>query len=102
MELIKKIKQTENQAQEIIEKAKTEAVGRAEKDRENGQKVLVEAEQQRKKAKEASITAAQSQGRAEVERLKTQSENQRRELRDKVSGKMAAVAAKVVDYLSSH
>lgn len=102
MELIKKIKQTENQAQEIIEKAKAEAVQRIENDRANGQKLLVEAGQQRKKASEASVADAQSRGRAEVERLKTQSENQRRELRDKVSGKMAAAAGKVVDYLSSH
>jgi hypothetical protein len=63
---------------------------------------LAEAEQQRKKAIEASVADAQSRGRAEVERLKTQSENQRRELRDKVGGKMAAAADKVVDYLSSH
>jgi V/A-type H+-transporting ATPase subunit G/H len=102
MELIKKIKQTESQAQEIIEKAKAEAAQRIEKDRVNGQKLLAEAEQQRKKATEVSIAAAQSQGRTEVERLKTQSENQRRELRDKVSGKIAGAAAKVVDYLSSH
>jgi vacuolar-type H+-ATPase subunit H len=102
MELIKKIKQAESQAQEIIEKAKAETAKRAEKDKENRQKVLAEAEQQRKKATEVSVAAAQSQGRAEVEKLKTQFENQRRELHDKVGDKKATAAAKIVDYLSSH
>jgi V/A-type H+-transporting ATPase subunit G/H len=102
MELIKKIKQAENQAQEIIEKAKAEASQRSEKDRDDRRKAMEEAEQQRKKAIDVSITAARSQGSAEVERLKTQSENQRRELREEVSDKIAGAAAKVVDYLSSH
>jgi vacuolar-type H+-ATPase subunit H len=37
MELIKKIKQTENQAQEIIEKARAEAAQRIENDKAEGQ-----------------------------------------------------------------
>jgi len=99
MELIKKIKQSEAQAQEIIEQAKVEAAGQAEKGRENRLAVMTEAEQQRKDATEAAIAAAQSQGREQVEQLKAQAEDQRRQLRDKTGSKMATAAAKVMDYL---
>ncbi len=99
MELIKKIKQSEAQAQEIIEQAKVEAAKQAEKGRENRLEAMTEAEQQRKEATEAAIAEAQSQGSAEVERLKAQAEDQRRQLRDKTANKMATAAAKVMDYL---
>ena len=99
MELIKKIKQAESQAQEIIEQAKKQAAGQAEKGRDNRHQALTEAGQQRKKATEAAITAAQSQGRAEAEKLKAQAEKQHQELRDKAKSKMATAAAKVMDYL---
>ena len=99
MELIKKIKQAEAQAQKIIEHAKVEAAERAEKGRENRQKALLEAEQQRKKATEAALADARSRGRAEVEKLKAQAEKQRQELHDKTRSKTAAATARVIDYL---
>ncbi len=99
MELIKKIKQSEAQAQEIIEHAKAQAVKQAEKGRENQLATMTEAEQQRKKAPDSAVAAAQSQGRAEVEQLKTQAEDQRRQLCDKTANKMATAAEKVMDYL---
>ena len=99
MELIKKIKQTEAQAQEIIEKAKADAAGRAEKMREDQRVALGRAEQERKKAVEAAVATAQSQGLEETEQLKTQAEKDRRKLRDKANTKMPAAVAKVMDYL---
>ncbi len=48
MELIKKIKQSEAQAQEVIEQAKAEAAKQAEKGRDNRLAAMTEAEQQRK------------------------------------------------------
>ena len=48
MELIRKIKDAEAQAKEIVEKARVSATAQAEKGRENRRKVLEEAEQQRK------------------------------------------------------
>lgn len=99
MELIKKIKQSEAQAHEIIEQAKAEAVRQAEKGRDNRLAAMAEAEQQRKQATEAAIAAAQSQGSAEVEELKTQAKDQRRQLREKTANKMATAAEKVMDYL---
>ena len=99
MELIKKIKEAEAQAQEIIEQAGIQATEQAEKGRENWQHALIDAEQHRKKATEASIAEAQARGRAEVDKLKSQAEKQRQELRDKTGSKTATATAKVMDYL---
>jgi V/A-type H+-transporting ATPase subunit G/H len=99
MELIKKIKQAEAQAQEIIEQARIDATEQAEKGRENRRQVLADAEQHRKISIEAAIAKAQALGRAEVEKLKAQAERQRQELRDKTSSKMATATTKVMDYL---
>jgi len=102
MELIKKIKQAEQQAQEIIEQAKADAAKQAEKGRENRLAAVTEAERQRKKATEAAIAQARSQGLAEIENLKMQAEKQRQELHDKAGSKLAAAVARVMDYLGSH
>ena len=99
MELIKKIKQAEAQAQEIIEQAKAQIARRAEEGRQNQVETLAEAERERKKAIEAAVAAAQSQGLAEIDNLKAQAERDRQELRDKVKAKMAGAVAKVMDYL---
>ena len=100
MELIKKIRKAEAQAQEIIEQAKAGAAGKTEDGRKNRRRLLAEAEQERKKAIEAAVTAAQSQSLAEIEKLKTQAGEKQRQLRDKAAGKMAPAATKVMDYLS--
>ena len=99
MELIKEIKKAEAQAQEIIKQARTEAAEQAEKGKENRRRALAQAEQHRKKAIEAAIAQAQLKGRAEVDKLKSQAEKQRQELRNKTGSKMAAMTAKVTDYL---
>ena len=99
MELIKKIKQTETQAQQIVEQARADAAGRAEKMREDQHAALGQAEQERKKAVEAAVATAQSQGLGEAEQLKAQAEQDRRQLRDKANAKMPAAVAKVMDYL---
>jgi len=99
MELIKKIKQSEAQAQEIIEQAKADAARQAGKGRESRLAALTQAEQRRKKATEAAVAEARAQGRSEIEQLKAQAEDQRRQLREKAANKIAAAAAKVMDYL---
>ena len=99
MELIKKIKQSEAEAREIIEQAKAEAAKQAEKSRDNHLAAMTEAELQRKQATEAAIAEARSQANAEVEKLKAQAQEQRQQLRDKVGSKMGTAAAKVMDYL---
>lgn len=99
MELIKKIKESETKAQEIIDQANAEAVKQAEKGRENRLAATNEAAQQRKQAIEAAVAKAQSQASAEVEQLKAQAQQQRQQLRDKTGSRMATAAAKVMDYL---
>jgi V/A-type H+-transporting ATPase subunit G/H len=99
MELIKKIRQAEAQAQEIIEQAKAGTAGKTEDGRKNRRRLLAEAEQERKKVIEAAVAAAQSQSLAEIEKLKTQAGEKQQQLRDKAAGKMAPAATKVMDYL---
>ena len=99
MELIKKIKQTEAQAQEIIEQAKTQAAGQTEQGRERRLEALAQAEQERKKTVEAAVAAAQAQAVAEIDKLKTQAEKDRQSLHNKANAKMAATIAKVMDYI---
>jgi vacuolar-type H+-ATPase subunit H len=99
MELVKKIRQTEAQAQEIIKQAKAGAAEEAEDGRENRRRLLAEAEQKRKKAIEAAVAAAQSQGLAEVEKLKTQAGKKQRQLREKATARMTSAVTKVMDYL---
>ena len=99
MELIKKIKDAEAQSQQIIEQAKADAAKLAEQGCEKRLAAMTQAEQQRKKAIEAAVARARSQGLTEVKKLKAQAENQRQQLRDKVTDKIAAAVAKVMEYL---
>jgi len=99
MELIKKIKQAETQAQEIVEQAKAEAARLAEKGRERRLAVLAQAEQERKKAIEAAVSKAESEGLAEIKSLKAQADKGRQVLREKAAGKMSAATGKIIDYL---
>jgi V/A-type H+-transporting ATPase subunit G/H len=102
MELIKKIKQSEAQARQIIDQAKADAAKQAELGRQNRQQDLAKAEQQRTKAIEVAVATARSQATAEVENLKAKAENERQQLRDKANNKMPPAVAKVMEYLRSH
>jgi len=99
MELIKKIKEAEAQAQEIIDRARADTVRMAEEGRKKRQAALAEAEQQRKKAIESALTTAKADGLAEAQKLKEQARKERQQLRQKAEGKISAAAAKVMDYL---
>ncbi len=99
MELIKKIKQTEAQAQEIIEQAKARTAAQAEKGRSSRLKALQQAEQERKKAIEAAVDAAEKEGLAETENLKAQAEKKQQQLHNKVADKTAAAVTKVIEHL---
>ncbi len=99
MELIKKIKAAETQAQQIIEQAKSEAAKQAEQGRLGRNQQLEQAEQERKKAIEKALSAAESEGLAEVGELKTKAEKTCEHLRKKTAGKTVSAVAKVMDYL---
>ncbi len=99
MELIKRIKEAETEAQQIIEKAKTDAAAQAEQGHKSRIQALEEAEQQRKKIIEESIAAAKTEALAEVEKLKARAEKDRHQLRDKANAKIDKAIAKVMDLL---
>ena len=99
MELIKKIKQAEKQAQEIVEQAKSQAARKIEENHTSQAQTHAKAEQERKKAVKAAVSTAQSQGLGEVDNLKSQAEKNRQQLRDTVTGKMASAVARIVDHL---
>jgi len=99
MELIKKIKQAEADAQDIIDQAKARAVQRAEESRKGRLAAQAEAEQERKKAIEGAVAAARSQGRAEAANLKAEAETERQKLRQQTEGKMPAAVETVMNYL---
>ena len=101
MELIKKIKEAEAQSQEIIDRAKADTVRLAEEGRKKRLAVLSDAEQQRKRAIQSALAAARSQGLAEAQKLKEQARKERQGLRQKAEGKIAAAAARVMNYLKS-
>jgi len=101
MELIKKIKQAEEQAKQIIEQARADDARQAEENRKNRQQALARAEQERQKATEAAVAAAQKEASAEVEKLNAKAENDRRQLRDNVKDEMAQAVGKVMDYVGS-
>ena len=99
MELIKKIKQAEKQAQEIIEQAKAGVASQIEKKRTQRLEALAQAEQDRKKAVGVAVSQAHEQGLTEAELLKKQGEKTCQQLHDKADSKMAGATAKVIDYL---
>jgi len=99
MELIKKIKQAEAQAQDIIEKAKADAVNQALQGRKKRQEAMVAAEQERRKAIDAAVAKARSQGQAQVKKLKDDSQGRKQQLQDETKVKMAVAVEKVVAYL---
>lgn len=99
MELIKKIKQAETQAQQIIEQARAEAARQAEQGRLSREQKQTEAEQERKKAFEAAVSAGESEGLADINELKAKAEKAHQQLHKKTASKKAAAVAKVMDYL---
>ena len=99
MELIRKIKQAEEQARETVEQAKADAVRAGEDARVQRGELQVVAEHDRVKAVEAAVSQARSQAQSDVVALKEQAAGQRRELREETSGKTAAAVEKVLKYL---
>lgn len=99
MELIKKIKEAEAQAQQIIEHAKSQAAEQAESGRQAHLEQTEQAEHERRKAIDAAVAEANSQGRSEAENLKAEAENRQSELRNNTRDKVSTAAARVMDYL---
>lgn len=102
MELIRKVKQAEEQAQQIIEQTKAEMARQAEESRQRHRQLLEEAEQERKKTTADAIAQAESQACQDVENLKARAQGQRQELHNKVDSKMAGAVARVTNYIGAN
>jgi len=99
MELIKKIKETETQAQQIKDNAKAEAVQRVEEFQQRKRQSLDDAEQQRKKAIETAVAEAKTEGLEQAGQLKAQAKKDRQQLHDTTNSRINAAVASVMDYL---
>ena len=100
MELIKKIKQAEAEAQEIVEKAKSRAVEIAEESR----KARAAAQADGRAGSSSGrlmrrVAEAKKQGQAEAADLKAQAETERGKLRQDTESKIDAAVETVVNYL---
>jgi vacuolar-type H+-ATPase subunit H len=96
MELIKKIKQAETQAKEIIEKARGNAVSLSETSANERNGKLEEAQAQRHKAIETAVAHAENTGQSEVEALSSKGAAKKQTLEDNARQKMDAAANKIV------
>ena len=99
MELIKKIKEVEKQAQEIIEQSKADVLKKAASDKKAYQELMDKAGADRRQAIAEAEESAKQQGLAEVEELKSQAEAFRNELRSRTKGKISSASDKVVSSL---
>ena len=99
MELIKKIKQTEAQAQEIVAQARADSTVLADQQNKSQVQSMDHAQQDRKKSIDAAVSHAASQGEGEIEDLRAQAEQARNELREKTKPAIAGAVGKVVDFL---
>jgi V/A-type H+-transporting ATPase subunit G/H len=99
MEMIKKIKEAESEAQKLIEQAKADAAEATMKARQAQQQAIEQAERDRKKATDDAIAAGRSQGLAEGDTLKAECRKQHQQLFDKAKSRMDAAVSKVIDYL---
>ena len=99
MELVKKIKEAEAKAEQIVTQAKADAVKQAEDLKNQHQQALAEAEQQRKKTIEQAINSAKQQGQKQAEELKAQADRQKNQLVKKSKDRLPQAITRVTDYI---
>jgi len=97
MELVKKIKETERQAQEIIQQAKRDAARRADEWKEKKSQMLAYAEAERRKTIEENIAKARREADEEIKSLKGAQESKRQELQNKASARKEATVRKILE-----
>ncbi|MBW8034725.1 MAG: hypothetical protein FVQ79_03485 [Planctomycetes bacterium] len=96
MELIKQIRKAEQEAKEIIEKAKVDAVQMGESWAVKRSEDLGKAEDERKAAILKAVAKAEEAGAAEVEALMSQGEQTRNDIANKARTKIDSAVEKVV------
>lgn len=99
MELIKRIKEAESEAQRIIEQAKADSAASAQQGKLAGQKMLAQAEHDRRKAIEFAVAAMRSQGQAEGGILRAEGHKQRQQMHTRTNSRTDAAVASIIEYL---
>ena len=99
MELIKRIKDAESQAAEIIATAKAGAASQGEQFRKTKNEQLEQGQLDRKQAIDKAVAEGEKHGQAESEKLSVEAKGQREQMRQRVSPKIDAATAKVMEYL---
>jgi vacuolar-type H+-ATPase subunit H len=96
MELIKKIKEAEAQAKEVIEQARGDAGRIADKSAADRNSKLEVAGVQRREAIESAIASAAKAGKSEVDALSNREVGKKQALVDSAKQKMDAAVTKIV------
>lgn len=96
MELIKQIKDAENQAKEIVEQARKDAAARVEQERLAYEQQLRNAQKERQQIIGNAITQAEKDTESRVAELIEQGRKQIEAVRAACQGKVDACAAKIV------
>ncbi|MBW8015564.1 MAG: hypothetical protein FVQ82_05195 [Planctomycetes bacterium] len=96
MELIKKIKEAEAQARELIEKAHSDAGRIAEESAADRNSKLEEADDQRREAIEKAVADAENAGQSEVDALSNSEAKKKQALVDNARQKIDAAVNKIV------
>jgi vacuolar-type H+-ATPase subunit H len=99
MELIKQIKEAENQASGIIEKAKQEAAELLEDAKKQHTELRKSAQQRRTRAIEDAVAQAELEGNAQAQLLADKGESYVSSLKASAAKKMPACVEKVVSRL---
>ena len=101
MELIKRIKEAEKQAKDIVDQARTDAVAIAEETRRQTVVLDTRSQEDRRKAIEASVNSAQQQGQGQVETLVAEGQQQIQAATDAAAAKMDQCVDRVMNELKN-
>ena len=100
MELIKRIKEAENQAKEIVSGARSDAAKMAEESKTKQAAMLAQAEDDRKKAVDAAVTKAEQAAVAEVQKLAAEGATRKQEMEAKAKRSMDLCVERVVEQVT--
>lgn len=99
MELIKRIKDAENQAKDIVAQAKQTIAQQKNDFAKNADLQKIEAKKQRLLQIEQAQKVAQEQGQKDVDLLTHQAQQTEQQLNQKISPKVEPAVQKVIDFL---
>jgi len=99
MDLIKKIRQAERQAREVVEKASTEAAEMDAEFQRRRTQLREDASRQRQQAIESAVAEGEKEAGEKIKHLEAAAEKDRRKLRQKTGERRSAAVSKITDYI---